>query len=180
MYGLVNKAVKDMICKNFGESTWQQIRQRAGIEVDEFVRMDAYDDAITYQLVEAASELLKMPAADILQAFGEHWVVYTAKEGYGELIEANGRNLSEFLLNLENLHARIGLVYADLKPPHFHCWQDTDSSIVVEYYSEREGLAPMMIGLLKGVARVYATPVTIVQTGTKQQDEKDSFRVEIH
>ncbi len=36
MYGLVNKAIQDMLCSRFGENTWQEIKQKAGIEVDFF------------------------------------------------------------------------------------------------------------------------------------------------
>ncbi len=70
MYGLVNKAIHDMVVGNFGEAAWNRIRQRAGIEDEVFVAMEPYDDALTYRLVRAASEQLGAPADDRLEAFG--------------------------------------------------------------------------------------------------------------
>ncbi|BCL34066.1 hypothetical protein NSMS1_05130 [Nostoc sp. MS1] len=108
MYGLVNKAIQDMISKYHGEDTWEAIKQKAGLEdIDFFVGMDAYNDDVTYSLVSAASEVLNTPADELLKAFGEYWVTYTAQEGYGELLASVGDCLPQFIENLDNLHARV-------------------------------------------------------------------------
>lgn len=93
MYGMVNKSVQDMVRRNHGEPTWQLIRERAGLEVEVFLSHMSYPDEITYRLVAAASEVLRLPATEILEAFGEHWVLHTAQEGYGPLMRAAGRSL---------------------------------------------------------------------------------------
>ncbi|WP_392535181.1 heme NO-binding domain-containing protein [Nostoc sp. C117] len=104
MYGLVNKAIQDMICKNYGEETWETIKQKAGLEdVDFFISMDTYSDDITYRLVEAACGVFGMPAEDILKAFGEYWVTYTAEEGYGELLDFTSLQSYKFILLLSRL-----------------------------------------------------------------------------
>ena len=33
MYGLVNRAVEDLVCTNFGEETWEKIKEKAGVDV---------------------------------------------------------------------------------------------------------------------------------------------------
>lgn len=33
MYGLVNKAIQDLVVREFGESTWQEIATAAGFDV---------------------------------------------------------------------------------------------------------------------------------------------------
>ena len=93
MYGLVNKAVEELVCSRFGEEAWETIKRKAGVEIDAFVSMDSYPDDVTYKLVAAASEVLAMPSDDILKAFGEYWVLYTAREGYGELLKMSGKSL---------------------------------------------------------------------------------------
>src|SRR5215218_5594687 len=109
MYGLVNKAVVDLVVNKFGEDTWVKIKNKAGVDHDLFVSMDAYPDDITYRLVGAASEVLGIPPAAVLEAFGEWWVLYTAQEGYGPMLDASGKTLREFLENLDALHARVAL-----------------------------------------------------------------------
>jgi hypothetical protein len=162
MYGLVNKAVEDMVCSRFGEDTWETIKQKAGIDIDAFVSMDGYPDEVTYQLVGAASEHLNLPAEKVLEEFGEYWVLYTAKEGYGDLMTMMGSDFVTFLQNLNQLHSRVALIYPQLKPPSFHCSDVTDSSLRLHYFSPRPGLAPLVVGLLTGLGKMFNTKVQVV------------------
>ena len=150
MYGLVNKAVVDLVCSKFGQEAWNKIKQKAEVDIDVFVSMDAYPDEVTYRLVGAASEVLKIPPEQVLEAFGEWWVLYTASEGYGPLLNASGSTLREFLMNLDALHARVALTMPALKPPRFRLVDVDPTTMRLEYYSTRQGLAPMVVGLLKG------------------------------
>ena len=90
MYGLVNQAVQDLVVSKFGADTWNQIKAKAGVSVEAFSRMDPYPDELTYRMVGAASEVLGMAPDDVLVAFGEHWVLFTGKEGYGHMFDAAG------------------------------------------------------------------------------------------
>ncbi|MBD2165511.1 heme NO-binding domain-containing protein [Calothrix membranacea FACHB-236] len=180
MYGLVNKAVQDMICKYHGEDTWKTIKQKADLEdIDFFIGMDCYSDDVTYRLVAAASEVLKTPPEELLMAFGEYWVTYTAEEGYGDLLDSAGDSLPQFMENLDNLHARVGLSFSQLRPPSFDCEQATDKSVELHYQSSRMGLAPMVIGLLHGLGKRFCTKIDVTQTSFKEQGANhDIFSVE--
>jgi|SRR5215831_15761191 len=155
MYGLVNNALQGMVCSRFGENRWEAIKRNAHVNVDVFVSMEAYPDEVTYKLVDAASRVLDLSNEEILNAFGEYWVSYTAKEGYGEILNLAGRTLPDFLRNLDNLHTRVGLMFPRLKPPSFWCTDVCSDSLRLHYrpgLSSRTGLAPLVIGLLKGLA----------------------------
>ena len=117
MYGMVNKAVEDMVCLHHGEAVWEQIKSEAGVDVDVFMSNESYSDDITYLLVAAASKVLKMPVEQILIGFGEHWILHTAQEGYGGLLQASGKNLPDFLRNLPNFHSRVAMIFPKLQPP---------------------------------------------------------------
>lgn len=86
MYGLVNKAEEQLVKTRFGEEKWCQIAAMANVEHSS-VSMDTYPGAVTCDLVSAASEILDIPSAQILEAFGEHWIQYTVDEGYAETKE---------------------------------------------------------------------------------------------
>ena len=179
MYGLVNKAIKDMVCEHFGEDIWKTIQQKAEVDTDIFLSMDAYPDDVTHRLVKAASVVLGMSATEILQAFGEYWVLYTAQEGYGEMMDMAGDNLPNFLQNLDNLHARVGLIFPQLKPPSFQCADIQEDSLHLHYHSTRPGLAPMVKGLLKGLGERFQTEVDITQTSSREQGaEHDEFTID--
>ncbi len=178
MYGLVNKAIADMVLAKFGEETWQKIREKAAVEDKTFLSMEGYPDDVTHRLVKAGSEVLGLSPAEIMHAFGEWWVQYTASEGYGELMDMSGDDLPEFLENLDNLHSRVGISFPKLKPPSFESSEINDDSLILEYRSEREGFAPMISGLVKGLGDRFDTEVEVTQTLHRDQGaDHDEFLI---
>lgn len=97
MYGIVNKAIEDLVVENFGQKKWEAIKKRSGVNIDFFLSNEPYDDDITYKLAGAVSEEMNMPISNVMHAFGEWWVLRTGKEKYGNLMAAGGANLKEFL-----------------------------------------------------------------------------------
>lgn len=161
MYGIVNKAIEDLVKENYGEEKWEIIKERSGVDVDFFISNEPYDDDITYKLSSAVAEEMQIPLGDVLSAFGEWWILRTGKEKYGGLMEAGGDNLKEFLINLPMFHNRIMLIYPQLTPPEFKVSHITENSIQVHYFSERLGLKDFVHGLLVGLGKMYSTPVQI-------------------
>lgn len=178
MYGLVNRAIEELVCTHFSEETWEAIRTEADVDIEAFISMEPYPDAVTYQLVEAASKILGLPAEAILNTFGEYWTLYTAREGYGELLKMSGNTLPEFLHNLDNLHARVGLLYPELRPPSFECTHLNEEGMVLHYRSVREGMAPLVVGLLQGLSKMFAQELTIEHLQKRSTDgEHDIFKL---
>lgn len=178
MYGLVNLGVRDMVVDAGGEELWTQVRTKAGILDDDFQSMQSYDDSVTMSLVNAASETLSTPADVLLRGFGYHWIGYTSREGYGPLLDVTGASLVEFLNNLDRMHARIAISMPELHPPVFSCRQLDHDVLEIEYTSTREGLAPMVIGLLEGLAERFNERVVVTQTQVRPApDAPDVFEV---
>jgi len=169
MYGMVNKAIEDLIRTRFGDEVWERTRQRAGVEADVFISNEAYPDDISYRLVAAASEVTQIPAAEILFAFGQHWVLKIARQEYAGLLEAGGRTLREFLINLPNFHTRVTLIFPNLQPPRFRVAEVTDDSLTLHYLTHRDGLSAFVIGIIHGLGMLFAIPVEITQIQHKQQ-----------
>src|SRR5581483_11267881 len=97
MYGLINKAIQDLVLSRFGEAKWDEIRRKAEVADADFVSMEKYPDETTYRLVGAASEVLNTPAEQVLELFGEYWTVYSAEAGFGHMLDFAGNNLVDFL-----------------------------------------------------------------------------------
>ncbi|MBF2707565.1 heme NO-binding domain-containing protein [Flavobacterium soyangense] len=155
MYGIVNKAIQDLVTDNFGAEKWEEVREKSGVDVDFFLSNEPYDDDITYKLAGAAAEVLNISVGEVLNAFGEWWVLKTGKEKYGGLMEAGGNNLKEFLINLPLFHNRIMLMYPKLTPPEFKVSNIEENSIYIHYHSKREGLQEFVRGLLVGLSKMY-------------------------
>lgn len=167
MYGIVNKAIQDLVSENFGTPTWEAVLERSGLDIDFFISNEPYDDAITYRLAEAVSEETGLHLSDVFYAFGEWWVLRTSKEKYGGLMESGGSNLREFLVNLPMFHNRIMLIYPKLTPPEFKVSDLAESSIHLHYFSQRVGLQDFVRGLLSGLGKMYLTPVTVTLLGSR-------------
>ena len=180
MYGLVNKAIQDLVCEKFGEDKWQEIKKLSGFEDDFFIGLQSYPDALTYTLVKNSSKVLGADASVVLEAFGEYWVLYTVNEGYGDMMELAGDNLPEFLNNLDMLHNRLNNIMPHLVAPQFSTRNETTNSIELEYRSHREGMAPMVVGLLKGLGQRFKLEnYKVKQTEHKvENNECDVFKIE--
>jgi hypothetical protein len=179
MYGMVNKAVEDMVCLHHGEAVWEAIKAKAGIDVELFFGNESYPDDITYRLVSAGSEVLQVAPEQILEAFGEHWVLHTAQEGYGALMRAGGDSLPAFLRNLPNFHTRVCMIFPKLQPPRFHVTEISENSLNLHYLTSRPGLTHFVIGLLRGLGKIFNTAVEVELLESRAGGaDHDVFRVE--
>ena len=164
MYGLINQGLHDLAVQTGGEEMWREIKSAAGVGLEAFVGLDTYPDDVTYRLVEATSTAMGISPAEVLHAFGKHWILYTARRGYGAIFDAMGGSLPAFLANLDTMHARLSLSMPEMRPPSFVCEQLGEDQIRLEYWSDRPGLAPMVVGLLDGLGEMYGLTLSIDQS----------------
>ncbi len=178
MYGLVNQAVQDYVTHAFGEAVWQQVRAKAGMQEDGFLPLEQYPDALTFALVGATCEATGRGGAELVEAIGVHWVAFTAQRGYGALLDQLGTTFPEALANLDAMHVRVALMMPNLKPPSFRVHDVKDRSLTLDYVSKRAGLAPMVIGLVKGLGHKYKLePVVTLTKPREEGGDTDVFEV---
>ncbi len=175
---MVNKAIEDLVRSNFGEDSWNRIKERAGVDEVAFISNEPYPDDVTFRLVGAASEVLKIPAEKILHSFGEHWILKTAREGYGEMLDASGKSLAEFLKNLPNFHTRVAMIFPKLEPPRFEVSDETANSLRLHYFTHRTGLSMFVVGLVSGLAKMFETKAVITHDVSRDAGaDHDEFLV---
>ena len=119
-----------------------------------------------------------MTSEEILEAFGEYWILYTADEGYGDLMNLTGNTFPEFLGNLDMLHYRINNVMPELRAPQFSIRNESEDNVELEYRSHRDGMIPMLRGLIKGLGKRFDLEVEIAHI-EKKSDTNDChvFRI---
>jgi len=161
MYGMVNLAIQEMFTKRFGETVWQEIKERAAPGIDHFLTMEQYPDDVTQGMMMTASEISGDSIMALMEDVGEYFVGFALHSGYGELLRIIGTTLPETLSNLDNMHARVGLSFPDLRPPTFWCTDVDEHSLVLHYQSVRDGLGPMIPGTVRGLATMLKTTATV-------------------
>lgn len=166
MYGLINSALQSMIREKFGEEKWDEVLKASGVPEDSFLTMRSYEDAITYELAGAASEVLRAPVEACLEMFGEYWVLETATKSYGPLMDAAGSDMVEFLENMNALHDRITGTFVNYVPPEFQVESLDHERHRIHYISKRQGLTPFVVGLLKGLAVRFGSQIEILAQET--------------
>ncbi len=178
MYGMVNDGIRTFIVDAHGPDMWQKICATAQVDRDVFERMSSYDDAVTYGLVGAICEHTGMSGEDVLNVFGKFWVGFAGSSSFGELLRMSGNSFVERIRGLDDMHERILLSMPHLRPPSFEIEEVAPQVYDLFYYSEREGLAPMVSGLLEGLAAETGEKVKVTHTVAKAKvSDPDVFRV---
>ncbi|KAG8192153.1 hypothetical protein JTE90_027795 [Oedothorax gibbosus] len=162
MYGFVNHALELLVVRNFGEEMWETIKKEAEIEIEgQFLVRVIYEDEITYHLVFAAEKCLGIAAADILELFGRMFFDFCQESGYDKILQVLGSTPRDFLQNLDALHDHLATIYPGMRAPSFRCTEE-DDRLILHYYSERAGLEPIVIGIVKAVAsKLHNTEVQV-------------------
>jgi hypothetical protein len=178
MYGVINKAIKDLLVQNFGEGTWEKVRTKSGVDIDSFLSNTQYSDELTFKLAIAASEVLNWSLRDVLLAFGKFWVLDTSSQHYGSLIQAGGSNYVDFMKNLPNFHNRVMLYFPNITPPEFRTSVLNEHEILVQYYSVRVGLTDFVEGLMLGIAELFKIEAKVELIDAKSQiNDHDLFKI---
>ena len=161
MYGLVNRALEQLLSEEHGREKWEQIKSEAGVEEEIFLGNESYPDEMTYKLVGAAAQVTQVPASDILFKLGKYWVLHIASVHYSHFMNSGGNDLLTFLHNLPNFHNRIILVFPQLKPPEFKIGKTGENFVHLHHYSHRPGLTAFVEGLLMGLSEYFRCKIQV-------------------
>lgn len=106
-----------------------------------------------------------------MEAFGAHFLDYCVQSGYDRILKVLGRNLRDFLCNLDALHDHLATIYPGMEAPSFRCTETSDGTLLLHYYSRRQGLEHIVIGIVKAVAKEMLN--TEVEVAVKQARSDD-------
>lgn len=155
MYGLIMNSIKNQIIDDYGEATWLAVKRAANYDDEGFISMNTYDDALAYTMVEAICGITGKNADEALERIGEYWIQHTGKNGYGPLLDAAGLSFAEYIANLNNMHDTVSIAMPQMIIPYFSVHDVTDNSLKLQYISNRKGLEPMVIGLVKALGKKF-------------------------
>ena len=159
MHGLVFSELKKFVDHKLGPAAWTELLASAGLGNKFYMATQEYPDAEVVALVTAASHKTKIPANDLLEAFGE-FITPSLLRMFGHLAKPSWRTL-EFIENAEEaIHSVVRISNPGAKPPKLHVTRTGANQIVIHYTSARK-MCALAKGIAKGVARHYNESITL-------------------
>ena len=178
MYGMVHSAARSMAIDTLGGDAWFKLLQDSNLSRDAFVSNQNYDDDVTFRIVTAIAERLRIGPSELLRQFGVYWIDYAAKSPYGAMFRVGGEDLRTFLHSLNRMHASIHATMPASRMPSFEVLSDTGNRIDLLYVSDREGLNAFVEGLLAGLLDYFGEKGSVVHEATRPDGDVFSIRLE--
>jgi len=177
MYGMINEGIRDLVISLADVEAWEEICAELNLNPEGFEPLCPYDDSITYKLVASVSRRFGITQEDVLRRYGQHWIAFTAAQGYGEIMRLFGSDIRTCLENLNRMHGHLGAMMPNLSPPRFQVHAESAKRFVVHYHSHRAGLAPMVVGLLEGLAEKFNERISVNHISKGTRSDHDEFEV---
>lgn len=180
MYGLVNQAFQIYIVSHHGKASWDRIKGVGSEKMKSFIYSDASTDEFTLLLAKDAADVLNQPIDELLEEIGSYTLTFMVKQGQGDILQKVGSTFMEVIQKLDTIYLEVGRKFASpknasYKPPSFKCIPTGPKSFTLQYTSSTEGLAPLIIGLVKGIGRQFNAVVTMTlekpRTSSSHTDE---------
>jgi hypothetical protein len=157
MYGMIHRAMRNMVQEQLGEDAWLGLQQKLKIGPMDLLTGKVYDDALTWEIISEAAVRLNLSVDQCLIAFGQYWVRYVDQGSLASVMNFTGQDLASFINNLNRLHLAVGAAMPDARLPTFATIRSEPGHLVVEYRSERVGFEPFVLGLLQGLMHRFHT-----------------------
>lgn len=160
MKGIVFNLLEECVSDAHGPDAWDEMLDRADVD-GAYTSLGSYADADLMALVGAASDLLDLPADDVVRWFGEAALPLLARS-YPGFFAAHTSTLP-FLLTLNDvIHPEVRKLYPGADVPVFDFAMDGDESLLMGYSSGRV-LCSLAEGFIAGTAAHFAETVAIEQ-----------------
>jgi hypothetical protein len=170
MYGIANRSIEDFITQKFGVNVWMEINEKSGLESDAFMTSHLiYENDVIYEIAQLTADLVQLPLADILIAFGQYWILSVSEDKYASILMAGGRSIKEVLIHLPTFNDRLMLLYPKLIPPEFRITDIQEKSLQLHCISTKIGFRHFVVGMVNGLSILYQTPANIHHSQSKQE-----------
>ena len=175
MKGIVFQLLEDVVVDAYGESTWDELLDAAGLD-GVYTSLGSYDDAELVALVAAAAGKLAMPEGEVLRWFGPRAIPGMAKR-CPEFFTPHKATVP-FLLSLNDvIHPEVRKLYAGAYCPHFVFTTPPDGSLMIGYRSPRK-LCDLAHGFIFGAGDHYGEAL-VVQHRECMHDGADSCLIAV-
>lgn len=160
MLGMVFTEFVEMVEESFSPELADDLLVSANLSHGgAYTAVGYYDFSEMLTLVTLLSERTGLPVPELLETFGRY-LFHRLADGHQSMMK-DQTDLFQLLSHLDDhIHPEVNKLYTDAKLPSFRVVTQTDSSIELDYTSERR-LEALATGLIHGAAEYFNQPVTV-------------------
>lgn len=155
MHGLVNRALQCFLRDTYGPEMWGEIMRQADLGFTAFESMLVYEDEVTFQILDLATDKLGKGRDDLLEDLGTYLVSHQNTEALRRLMRFGGEDFLEFLHSLDDLPGRARLAVPDLALPALELREVDDTTFTLICGNDVPGYGHVMMGVLRAMADDY-------------------------
>jgi len=170
--------LRKFVIQQHDRSTWEAVKEAAGIERDQYTRMEDYPDEEFLGIYQVLLDESEADGDELQREFGQFL--------FGEMAEMYGRiDFDDEWGAIELIHNVEETIHQSLKsrsdsgftPPELETEPLGDDGVAVLYRSDRQ-LCEFGKGLIQGTATHYGTELTIGEPQC-MKDGDDICRIEV-
>ncbi|KAI3385820.1 hypothetical protein SNEBB_002243 [Seison nebaliae] len=176
MYGMLLESLHFFIVKEYGKDVWETVLRKCFIFEQYFITHKVYDESYIPNLANALASITLKSADNHLKYFGEYFVRYLSYYGYDKLLRVAGRDFSDLLHTIDEIHETMNFTFPRMKSPSFYVENETDYGIQLHYHSCRKGYTSYVIGQLETLAKMLYN-IEIAVTPEDRSGESGSYIV---
>lgn len=178
MKGIVFNVLQEVVVANYGEAVWDDLLDAAGSN-GVYTSLGSYPDDQMMRLVQAASDALAIPPAEVVRWFGRQAIPRFA-ERYPVFFTAYA-STRPFVLALNTIiHPEVRRLYTGAQCPEFDFRDAEDGALLIGYDSPRR-LCALAHGFIEGVADHYHEQAEVDHLACMHRgDERCLMRMTVH
>jgi hypothetical protein len=162
MHGIIFAELRNYAETKHGKGTWNQLLKKAGLDNRVYLPIKAYPDTEVVGLIEAASTMVGLPVAEVLEDFGE-FIAPALMKMFGHLLLPEWKTI-DVIDNTEGaVHSVVRAKNPSAKPPELQTVRRSYDEVVLTYTSPRK-MCALAIGIGRGLANYFHENITAVQT----------------
>lgn len=140
----------------YGDETWNLIKEHAGCRNTEFNIHHIYPDSLFRKLATACARIISQgDENDHLRYFGRCFVRYCSHYQYDKMLRVTGRHFCQFLREMDNLHSQMRFSFPKMKSPSMVVTEYDCDGAMLQYRSCRPGLSHYLVGQLLQIAKDF-------------------------
>ena len=159
MHGFIFLEFKHYVQSKYDPMIWDQLQQESGIQNQKYYSYETYSDEQLNLLLLGLSKITNKTLAELLEDFGIFIAPILLRTSQ-HMIKKSWTFLDLLEHTQEMIYARIIKALPGSSPPYLKCIRSGPHEVHIIYDSPRK-MCDFAKGLIKGMAAVYTTPITI-------------------